>query len=171
VLGGASCVFDDAKLALGLFTPDAVFAINDMIARWPERVDYVVTLHPEKLAGWLRQRKKAGYGMHFQTWAHARKPNSLPVDRVTPDWGGSSGLFACKVALEEGFDKIVLAGVPMTVRDKHFVRNKEWSAATGYLAAWKKRHPLLKDNVRSMSGFTRDLLGEPCAVWWDAAAS
>jgi hypothetical protein len=109
----------------------------------------------------LHRRRQAGLNRP-QTWAH--KPYR-GIDRSTPDWAGSSGLFAVKVAIEEGFERIVLAGVPMTAEGAHYYDAKVWTAAHVFHSGWNHRLPQIKDIVRSMSGWTRELLGEPTRDW------
>jgi hypothetical protein len=169
VLGCAECVWADAAAAAKLFEPDAVFAVKAMIAHWPDRIDYAVTLHPEMLADFLRRRCDAGLPMAMQTWAHSRRgPRGKPwstVDRTTEDWAGSSGLLAVKIAREEGFDKIVLAGIPMEAAAGHVDRRKNWIAAHAFRRSWERRRDLLAPYVRSMSGWTKELFGPPTPEW------
>lgn len=170
ILGGASSVWTDSAKALDLFRPDLTIAVNDMLGAWLGRLDLFCTLHPEKAERWIRQRRLAGADMDFETWAHARKPNSPTIDRVTPDWGGSSGLFAVKAALECGCDRIVLAGVPMSADGAHFFDASPWSEAKAYHKAWLNHQAEIALYVRSMSGWTAELLGRPDASWLARAA-
>lgn len=168
IIGGADNVWEDAEAALSLFTPDAVFAVKTMIAHWPLKVDYGVTLHPEWTAKWLRERARItgrSDADKIEIWAH--KPFGTVVQKVTPDWQGSSGLFAVKIALEEKFDGIVLAGVPMDNR-KHFTKPGAWSSFQIFLKGWQVHMPELRDKVRSMSGWTKEHLGEPTPEWLSA---
>lgn len=171
ILGCAECVWKDADAALNMFEPDAIFAIKHMIEHWPGRFDYAITLHPEMLAGFIKGRERRGFPMGFQTWAHTdRGPRGKPfakIDRVTEDWAGSSGLLAVKVAREEDFDKIVLAGVPMQSEAGHFARKKPWVAAESFRRPWLNRQQALAPYVRSMSGWTKQLFGRPTPEWLD----
>ena len=162
ILGGAASVWDDAERALEMAEFDAVIAVNDIGVHWPGRLDAWATLHPEKLPRWERDRRTRGYPGGYVRWSHAEKPH---IDRMTTDWRGSSGLFAVKVALEEGYDKIVLAGIPMTAGDAHFFDDASWTASRGYLPAWNKRRLEMSGRVRSMSGWTALLLGEVDEGW------
>lgn len=175
IVGSASCVWDDLAAAAELFEPDAVFVVNDMIPRYEGVIDYTVTLHPEKLFGWQLDRLTNGYNNNYCSVSFERaetreKGVVYPcIDKVV-DWryadqasSGSSGLYAVKVAQEEGFDRILLAGVPMT-QTPHFDRRKDWQECETFLATWVKvKHRL--GTVRSMSGFTRELLGYPTSSW------
>lgn len=170
ILGGAACVWDDAEAALKLGDYDAVCAVKDMIADWPGRVDYGVSLHPERNAGYLKERKRKGYPGRPQIWSHRNSGagGRALTDRETTDWAGSSGLLAVKVLLAEGFERIVLAGVPMTKEAGHYRRGEPWAQAKRYLGPWKARVDELRPFVRSMSGYTKALLGAPSPDWFDA---
>lgn len=167
ILGGAACVFDDAEAALAIFEPDAVMACKDMIADWPHRLDYGVSLHPERNADYLRERARKGHPGTPQIWSHARNGagGRAQVDREATDWRGASGLFGVRVGLHEGFDRIVLAGVPMTREAGHYKRGKPWPHAKDYLSAWRNRADEIRPYVRSMGGWTAELLGRPTKEW------
>lgn len=162
ILGGAECVWADAAAALQLFTPDAFICINDMIPRWPGRIDYVATLHPEKLDGWIRARSKLRRNLNFSVFAH--KFVGPLVHHKLQASKGSSGLFAVDVAMHERFDGIVLCGVPMNT-DKHFLRDKPWTGYMGYRDHWLMKLDLIRPRTRSMSGWTRKRLGPPTIEW------
>src|SRR5512138_3919587 len=61
VLGGAACVYGDIDEALTLGEFAGVVACNDIAAHWPGDLDAMVTLHPEKLLGWIKDRERNGY--------------------------------------------------------------------------------------------------------------
>ena len=162
VLGGAKSVWQDAERALEMAEFDAVIATNDAGARWSGRLDHWCTLHREKLPRWEKERRLRGYPGGYVRWGHAADKR---VDRVTTDWRGSSGLFAVKVAIELGYSRIVLAGVPMAADGAHFFSDEAWTAARGYLSAWNVRAKEMAGRVRSMSGWTARLLGEVDERW------
>ena len=178
VIGSAEGCFEEADEALKLWGPDgpdAIAVINDSIPRWPGRIDYICTLHVEHLGGWLRAREQAGYPMGAQCWSYqqrrgsrdVRHPNPM-IQHIATDWAGSSGLYSVRVLILEKFQRIVLAGVPMEKVRGHIVRNRPWTAADGFHTGWKKRLPEIKDKVRSMSGWTKGLLGAPTSEWLNA---
>lgn len=170
VLGGAACVFEDAARAQDLGTFDAVMAINDAIAKWPGPIDYAVTLHPEKFGGWFRAREHAGFPGRPVRWAHKLNPAGrvdLPPERATDDWAGSSTLLGVKIGLlEEGFARIVVAGAPMD-GGPHVgaPADDRWVDFGTFRPAWVRRREQLLPFVRSMSGWTAALLGEPTTDW------
>lgn len=130
------------------------FVINDMIPRFPGEC-VAITLHPSKLKDWLPLR--GSYPAPKQVWAHRKFAG---VSNVTEDWMGSSGLFAIKVAMQLGYAKIVLCGVPMT-DEKHFVRGEAWTAVAAFKKAWVKHKDEIAPFVRSFSGWTAEQFGRP----------
>jgi len=162
ILGGAACVWDDARAALKWAKPDIVIAMNDMIPRWPGHIDHAVSLHPKNYPGWLDARRAAGRPDPGLVWSYRQAPR---VQKITNDWRGSSGLFAVKVALVcMSMHGAILAGVPLD-RSNHFVRDKPWTDAYAFFPGWADRKREIAPRVRSMSGWTRQQFGEPDAAW------
>lgn len=147
-----------------MFEPDLTLAVNDVAACWAGQIDYLVTLHPEKLPRWQAERLRQGWN-EPATVAH-EPPADVLMDYRFPGMNasGSSGLFAVKVALEAGADRVVLAGVPMTATP-HFFDAGHWGERESFAAAWEIALPSIRDRVRSMSGWTRALLGAPSPDW------
>lgn len=175
VVGGAACVWDDLDAAADLGEFDAVLAVNDMVAAYAGPVDFAVSLHPEHFAEWCRRRDDQGFTRPGKFIAH--KGNTLEGRReVFPEletveyrWpgmsvSGSSGLFAVKVALENGFDRIVLCGVPMDA-EAHFFDAAPWEHFDTFRPAWTEQFNRYAPYTRSMSGWTRALLGAPTMEW------
>lgn len=184
VIGGAECVWDDVdalEAMVGRWS-GLVLAVNDVACKrdertgrcWPRRIDHFCTLHAEKVAGWKRQRRElvASLGRSpdwdfYETWSCGKR---APVDRhFTGMTGGSSGLYAVSVALHLGCERVVLAGVPVDARRNAFRNETEWKAYRRYTDGWVGRDrvplPQLAERVRSMSGWTRSLLGAPTPGW------
>lgn len=168
ILGGASCVWTDAANALLLGKFDLIIAINDIGTRWSDAIDTWCTLHPDKMAGWRADRKRVGYPNAGHHVGH------IPAEGI--DEGreyrfsgqpssGSSGLFAVKIAMDEGCDRIVLAGVPMAAEQGHHDSGKAWDECPAYLPAWQWALPILRNKVKSLSGWTAKTLGRPDAEW------
>jgi hypothetical protein len=168
VLGSAATVFADAEAALKVFTPTVVAACNNIGIDWEGRVHHWFTLHPAKTEDWpgiqeaKRRRRLAKRNTDIVTWSFKAAKG---IDRVTEDWGGSTGLLAVKGLLEIGFGKIVLAGVPMTILAGHYNQKPEWRKAEMYHRGWHKHLKEIAPFVRSMSGWTQKLLGAPTKQW------
>jgi hypothetical protein len=170
ILGGAASVWADEAAARALGAFDATFAVNDIGAVYPHTVDVWASLHSAKFPAWVAEREANG---HARALSYATNtddpPNGFEFDyRTEARWpgtkyGGTSSLFAVKLALELGFDRIVLAGVPMCNTVPHFNHDKDWSVVHAYIPAWVNALPRLRDTTRSMSGWTRKVLGAPTA--------
>lgn len=162
VLGGATGGLDELAQLRAMVTVDAVFAVNDAAADYDGNLAAFVTLHPEHLPRWLGARRSAGRIEPYEVVAHEQKPGvTRVVDYMWPGMNasGSSGLFAAKVALEK-FDHVVLCGVPMQAARAHYFNSDPWDEVNGFTDAWRIALPHLA-NVRSMSGWTAELLGKP----------
>lgn len=165
ILGGASCVWDDAKAAS--FDPDVVIAINDIGTVWPH-VDYWVTFHPEKWDKWRGERDRVKLPP-----ARVHVSHAPPADVVMTKWtmpgsvrSGGSALLAVKVAMELAqCDRIVLAGCPIDGKQSHYFDSQVWPDADNFTTAWREAVNHIGSCTRSMSGFTRELLGAPDVNW------
>jgi hypothetical protein len=173
VLGGAQCLHDDIAAAEKLFKPDIIMAVKDIGITWPH-IDYWATFHPERLPKELGERRAAGLPDPKAIYSyHMRIPKGLGIEiRVMKTKGGSSGLLGTEAALLVA-DKVVLVGIPLDPKQQHYRRPKKggWPPATMYRRTWTAEYPKLKDRVRSMSGWTRELLGAPTEEWLRDAPS
>lgn len=165
VLGGASGVWSDLASLKALRSPDIVIACNDAGAAYPGRLDGWATLHAEKLAGWMERRKGGGYRA-FSIKGHWDHPSGA-VEIIRERWAGSSGLYGAQIALEAfGASGVVLCGVPLDADKGHYFEpGKPWPEAELYRAGFRAALPVIRDRVRSMSGYTRELLGAPTPEW------
>ena len=163
VIGGAESVWRELD-ALSL--PDAdIIAINDAGCHYPGKLAMWITLHPQKMPTWKQQRAAKGFDMAMLTVGHV-SPGELPkfTDEGSDCWrgkgkaSGSSGLFACQIALDKGYDKIILCGVPMN-GDKNLFRGKAWADFVGYRQTWLDKLHLIEEKVVSQGGWTAELLG------------
>lgn len=179
MLGGAACVWSDFEAALDLGEFHGAVACNDVGAAYPGHLDALVTLHAEKAPIWVGRRAAAGRPSPGAVLAHDGLGHAPPACVTgTTNWRfegqkdtGSSGLFALKVALIDlGFDGAVLCGVPMTPAQGHFFDAAEWRGAAAHQRGWAQALPHIKHRARSMSGWTRDLLGAPDERWLAAQA-
>lgn len=177
VLGGGACVHEDLAAAEKLCTPDHVVACNDFGAEYPGELDAFVTLHPDELPRWIGARRENGYPEPKRIISH--KVRTMQDGKGEPfvtqthefRWqdfvgvSGSSGLFCVKVAFEIlGAKKVILCGVPMDDRP-HFFDTEKWEAVRNFTGTWEQLIPVLRDRVRSMSGWTRETLGAPSPDW------
>lgn len=173
IVGGAACVWDDLARVDG-WPFDATAVINDMLVHYNGKVDYFCTLHPEKAVDWINGRKRAGYNQEYVKVGHTKLgPNGHILDREheyvfsNVTGSGSSSLLAVRVGIDDGFDRLVLAGVPMTAKAGHFLRNEDWAEVAEFTKAWVAAVPFILGKVKSMSGWTSGLLGIPTREWLD----
>lgn len=169
VIGGGQDVFAEYETAKNLCANynkiTMNFVCNSTIPIFPEPIDNAVTLHPDKMTMWLKERLGHGYPEVHKLWAH--RP-VVGFTNNTKDWGGSSGLLCVKIARELGFVKVILCGVPMTVEGNHVVRKSRWNAAHGFRRGWMREMAKLRPFVRSLSGWTAEQFGQPDREWIDA---
>lgn len=159
VLGSADTLQSDLDSLGNMREGAVIFCVNTTGFRFKTHIDYWVTLHPECWHEWLPKRQAAGLNMDFKSIGYNDR-NKTPkgMDRGSSDWGGMSGLFAIKCAFEEGFEEVVLCGVPMT--DTPYFGGKDLHyKILPYRKGWEKHIDKLKGRVFSQSGWTKELLG------------
>lgn len=185
VIGGASGGFREAIEAMSLFTPAKIYAVND-IGACIETVDVWCTLHPEFMDGWEKLRSEQGFGPVDDIVAPPPKEVGMHgakgriKRRLSYRWPGmngsaSSGIYGAKVAMEDGFTKVVLAGIPMSADAGHFmpegrnghgnIRGKVWEQHSAFVSGFNYSIPYLRGKVKSMSGYTQKILGYPTNDW------
>ncbi len=163
ILGSARCLFEDYDKAKSIMPEHDLIAVNMSGICYPNIV-HLVSLHSERIAGFWAVAMQDN-GRHITT--HGQQL----MDKVENAWSfeqnsGSSALYACRIALQLGYKRILLCGVPLTP-DRRFYdgwgRNSEigdrateiaWDMAKGEFG-----------NARSMSGKTADILGIPTEGW------
>lgn len=170
VLGGADCLHADLAAARALFIPDVIIATNNAGRDYPDKFDHWVTMHPDKLKTWVAERREKGLPDARQLWCPRHRTPPPGIECLTaPSWGGSSGLFGIVVGLlAVELHKIVLVGCPMLAANAHYDDKRVWAEASRYHSAWQRYLPEIKYKVRSMSGWTKELLGAPDRSWLDA---
>lgn len=185
ILGGAACLHADLEVAQKTVRFDAVGACNDAMTIWAGELEFAATLHARYFGAgpsWRKRRAERGYPPAKAHYGHpeafegslAQRAGLTPDVIATPysfasEKSGSSGLFAAKVALVDlGFDRVVLCGVPMDPVP-HFTGRESWvprdthgrTSAHGFRNSWLAVPQEYRDRMRSLSGWTRILLGAP----------
>lgn len=169
VVGSAPCVGSDIYSALSLPTAPCVpvSASMDFIligldsvdkCLWPAK--YFATYHPAEIQQSKERRAKAGGNTDWVVISHQQKDGL--VDIIIPLVGtpsGSSALLGIHAGIAEGYKKIVVCGCPLTGK------NDKGSSYEVFRAGWTAKLAEIKDKVRSMSGWTRELLGAPTEEW------
>lgn len=194
ILGGAENVTDDVRALERLMSRAAIvarptwIAVNDVGAWWPGPIGAWVTLHARKLAvedpddpdGWswedLRRSRDLPGG--YTTYAQQPGDASWVHEIVSPWGGGSVSMYAVRIAHYLGATHTVLCGCPLDKRPCTSQSRSEHTVTEGdnlktYRRGWKRRlarehsEPAryMRTSVRSMSGWTARLIGEPTVEW------
>ena len=183
----------DVEAAQALCDFDAVYCVKQAGIHWPHKFDVWAGLHPEYMRGenphgvnYTAERKALGYPDGYEivvpldgeVGSHAGKCKG--ARRVSYRWPGmnasaSSGIFTAKVAMDDGYERVIFAGCPMTPEGGHFlpntrnvnreVRGKVWTQRDSFSPGLKIAVPFMRGKVRSMSGYTKELLGYPTEEW------
>lgn len=168
VIGGGAGVWQDLDALPRAGAAFTNFVVNDIGVWFPGEVHHWVTLHHDKLPHWRGLRAvERPWGGAENIIGHSIHPGD-GVQRIWPgivDEGGLSGLMAVRIALLLGAERVVLAGVPVDGSGNFFR-----PAVCGHgqhdlpftRAAWSRdADALFAGRVRSLSGWTRELLGAP----------
>jgi hypothetical protein len=175
IIGCAKGVWDEVKAAKALTSFDTIYCVKMAGIEWNEGFFWWVTLHPEFMENYKASRTKLGlpntYKVIGPLEGECGRHSVHPVDRrLTYRWrgmtsSGSSGLFGIKAALDDGHDKVILAGIPMAQQAGHFKRREEWFHCESFKLGWEAAMPHLKNKVKSLSGWTERVLGKPTPEW------
>jgi len=176
VIGCAGHVMRDLAIARELGDYAKTYCVKYAGVHWPGDNFVWCTLHPEFMDKYEGERRLLGLSSKYEIVAplegelgsHAKKGRIKR--RVSYRWPGmnasaSSGIYGAKVAIDDGFQRVVLVGVPLTEDGGHFVRKKPWAFRDSFMAGFKLALPHIKGKVRSVSGYTKEVLGEPTPEW------
>ena len=171
VLGGAATVYYELGRAIEQFgKPDMVVAVKDIWIEYP-KVDVVCTFHIDRIPNELARRRKLGYPDPKEVWTYqgVRPPKpALPFPvKFHKSRGGSSGLLGAFVGTIVA-DRAVLCGIPMDPEMPHYHNRKHgkpWKEGRLYKPHWQDAKHQLIGKVKSMSGWTKELLGTPTLQW------
>lgn len=176
VVGCAANVWREVDEAQSIGSFDRVYCVKLAGVHWAEGYFIWCTLHPEFMDKYESERRDLGMSGEYEIVAplenevggHGKKGRI--ARRVSYRYKGmnasaSSGIYAAKVALDDGFNRVVLAGVPLQQDGGHFTRGKPWMQVDSFTGGFEQSVPHMKGKVRSMSGLTRDVLGYPDKEW------
>ena len=171
VFGRAQGTWEEVAQAKELCNFDIVIGVGKAGCDYPHPLDHWVSFHTDLMPHWIETRERNGYPPAGQFWScnykgrSARYKSPVPVSLVEVN-GGSSGFVAAIVSLEAlNVDKTILAGIPMTNKAGHYDEQGDWNEAHKYQREWKEKKDLLIGRVKSMSGWTQELLGAPTLEW------
>lgn len=186
VVGSAGCVFDDLERVPQRDPPWLwVAAVNGgCIAA---QSDFIMSQHPDQLGHW---RKMAWRERFCWPETHSVRPDTAKATHADFPWvdhwwpeaftQATSAWAAVRICKLMGFDEIILAGCPLDPGAGYFKGEKRAQmpgadtgsrfgghrVGQGFVASMRealRRHVAdgEGENVYSMSGYTRELLGEP----------
>ena len=183
IIGDSDNVQEDLGRAFELSNFDHIIAVKRVLSRLSIKIDAWVSLHAEMAEDIIGLRIKNGFEMGFDVYTDKPVNPKVKLNLLSSgvrkfnlykvDWGGSSGLYGVQIALKYfSPSKIVLAGIPI---DSKYLRHgtaTHWAASESgvqrYQQAWLKHRNELKYRVKSLSGWTKDLLGHPSKDWFES---
>ena len=176
ILGRGEDVFKEAEAAHALGKIDFTIATGPIAVDYAD-VDYWLWFHAELFPDFALRREKKGHPPVKEYWSVPYKGRGRPAPGFNVqyfDWthGGSSGLVAVGLALKEKkADCVILAGIPMTAEGGRYDDKKQWTEAVHHRVGWWNTLQMTRGKVKSFSGWTKELLGEPTAEWMKASVA
>ncbi len=169
LIGSAPCAGRDIANMMSLL--DADYAVADYMLIGIDTVElvsvpvqYFATYHPVDIVPGRVRRALSGGNTDYCVVSHRQycDKNGEPlVDEIVPfsPPSGSSALLGALAGVKLCYKKIVLCGCPLEGPTK---KNSNYSK---YQKGWTAKKAALGDCVRSLSGWTKDFLGEPTRGW------
>lgn len=171
VLGSAPGWADDIEDARK-YAPDwPIVAVNGVGTLVEDDITVWVSVHGRDLVKWMPMRAERGFNTDYTAYGNFADADADggAIRWNRPNSGGSSGLHAVELALEMEYKRIILCGMPLDGQER--VRSLDGITVEGVCAyqayhdAWEKAESKLRDRVKSMSGWTKKLLGKPTKGW------
>jgi hypothetical protein len=148
--------------------------INDMIMFFPGDITHCVSCDAPMLPKWWAARRppyQSRYSKVPRFHTVESEQGVIGVERWHFAGGGTSGLLACVIGLELGYDEIVLCGIPIDNSGHFFdppstktnfareIVNKSGNIRGDGRRFWTNRLEEFGGRVKSMSGNTKLILG------------
>jgi hypothetical protein len=173
IIGSAPCVTEDIASLLCAMNLDpcscSYMLIGlDAVEKHPAHAEYFATYHPSDIGPAFGRRKAAGANTDYMIIAHQPHIDASTgrdlVDLIIPfePPTGSSALLGVLAGIKLGYEKIIVCGCPLMGKN-----DKQYDYAN-FRAGWTAKLAMIKDKTRSMSGWTKELLGAPTKEWLDA---
>lgn len=165
IVGSGRCVWDDLEQID--YKRFDIMCINDIVMHFPDVVEHMYSNDHHMLGNWVNARRP----MVKRNDPRPIKIHSCQVGGTyTWPWPGhgSSGLNACYTGVALGYDKIVLAGLPLDNSGHYFdpswretnFNNEVPNTDRGHPRYWENANRyIFKGRVKSLSGRTKELLG------------
>lgn len=177
IVGSAACVHDDLEHAKALRPYCDVLLINGA-AQLIEQAQHVLAGHGDKADAFMAARA-AKFPNAPSVYVHASRRIGRPIGKaVTHVWehvstGGTSAWKAVRIGRAMGYEELILCGCPLD--DSGYAPGEsdgithecariglgEGRMYENYRRTFAKRAKEEGQNVFSMSGYSRELLGAP----------
>jgi hypothetical protein len=181
LIAGSSCVFDDLATFLDC-KPDKhlygnlrkwsmtegqhVMTINDITSYVECHVHHAASLHADNMKHWIGLRKNHPM-QEGRPMIHGNQQSGvLDVEWALENSGALSGFFGATIGVAMGYEQVIMAGNPIDCSARFFdppLRECAYGKEAPLLA-WRmnaQRNPEMMSRIRSLSGNTKTLLGEP----------
>jgi hypothetical protein len=188
ITGAAGCVREDIEAVFRLvFSPLAALGDNssyasnhaaldlsvvslmaiglDAVDKYLWNVKYFATYHPSEIEMAKERRASAGGNTDYMVISHQQHAENITgrdlVDLIIPceQPSGSSALLGVLAGIQLGYKKIIVCGCPLQGKN-----DKGYDYAN-FQTGWTAKLSEIKDKTRSMSGWTKELLGSPDTIW------
>jgi len=150
--------------------PWPVLAVNRAGLCYQGEIAAWGSVHANELAEWVTLRRELEMNVNCPIFGESFLPGQ---DRACPTyygpvkWRGSSALYVVQWALEQGYSRLVLAGVHLTGNTRE--HPGEVLASPGpyeqYREGWRDAFTEIRGRVYSLGGWTREFLGPPPGHW------
>jgi hypothetical protein len=170
ILGCGACLWDDLARYDSIHADQDRMGVNDAIIHYTGVLQHGASLHDDCLEWLANYRQKfikptspdpmiAHYWPYPTTQFNYQPSRAWEFVDFPP---GSSSYYAVLVGLGLGYERIILAGVPMDKSAHFYCPNYPYDYWTPYGPAWQRAaETIFEGRVKSLSGNTRELLGEP----------
>lgn len=183
VLGSAPCLYADLDAALLLRPGAHVMAVNEACGA-VEHIHHMLAGHCDK-AQMFREYRAKKFPSSQPVPVHATQRADMPLHYPVDYWwheakvGGTSAWKAARIGVGMGYEEIIMAGCPLDLSGyfnpketrgfKHECRRVGEPLDDGspsqltirYRKEFLRNAEQFGHNVRSMSGWSRDILGAP----------
>lgn len=187
VVGSAPCLFDDVQRALAI-RPEAKIMLVNGACTALEHVDHILSGHTDQAETFAQQRRnKFPLALPWRLHATIKEAHRAHAATLFPsvtDWwdksychGATSIAKGADIGFRGlGYDEVILCGAPMngsgyfigeatSTANCHRIGDstkQQHRSIDGYRRKFKEKFaPLYVGRLFSMSGFTRDVVGEP----------
>lgn len=165
IVGAAPCAGEDLNAVPVPYKQSDFMMIGlDAVDKFLWFAKYFATYHPLEIEMSRERRRAAGGNTKYSVIAHqqhAAQDGTPLVDMIIPfePPTGSSSLLGVLAGIKLGYRKIIICGCPLIGKN-----DKEYDYAN-FREGWMAKREIIRDVARSMSGWTRELLGAPTIEW------